>query len=80
MEKAASSSRRGSRVGEQSAYRAKGVVYLSPNARFEHLLALAEGEAVGKAVIGAIGVLAKVCNSLTPWTRLTGSSNARNRS
>jgi type I restriction enzyme M protein len=47
LEKAASSSRRGSRVDE-------GVLYLSPNARFDYLLALPEGEPVGKALSDAM--------------------------
>jgi type I restriction enzyme M protein len=54
LERATSSSRRGSRVDEPSAYHAEGVLYLSPNARFDHLLALPEGEAVGKAVTDAM--------------------------
>ena len=54
LEKAASSSRRGSRVDEPSAYHAEGVLYLSPNARFDYLLALPEGEAVGKALSDAM--------------------------
>jgi type I restriction enzyme M protein len=32
----------------------EGVVYLSPNSRFDHLLALPEGEAVGKALSDAM--------------------------
>jgi type I restriction enzyme M protein len=54
LEKAASTSRRGSRVDEPSAYHAEGVLYLSPNARFDYLLALPEGEAVGKALSDAM--------------------------
>ena len=54
LERAASSSRRGSRVDEPSAYHAEGVLYLSPNARFDYLLALPEGEFVGKAISDAI--------------------------
>jgi type I restriction enzyme M protein len=54
LEKAASSSRRGSRLDEPSAYHADGVLYLSANARFEYLLALPEGEAVGKALSDAM--------------------------
>jgi type I restriction enzyme R subunit len=38
LERATSSSRRGSRVDEPNAYHAKGVLYLSPNARFDYLL------------------------------------------
>jgi len=65
LEKAASSSRRGSRVDEPSAYHAEGVLYLSPNARFDHLLALPEGEAVGKAVSDAMRDIEKGNPSVT---------------
>src|SRR5260221_10291498 len=43
LERATSSNRRGSRVDEPNAYHAEGVLYLSPTARFDHLLALPEG-------------------------------------
>jgi type I restriction enzyme M protein len=43
-------SRRGSRLEDPKAYTAEGVVYLPPAARFEHLLTLPEGAAVGQAV------------------------------
>lgn len=46
----ASSSRRGSRVDEPAAYHAEGVLYLTPNARFEKLLHLPEGSNAGKAI------------------------------
>jgi type I restriction enzyme M protein len=48
--KQAASSRRGSRVEDPAAYQAEGVLYLTPNARFEHLLNLPEGKDVGKIV------------------------------
>ncbi len=48
--KMASSSRRGSRVDEPAAYHAEGVLYLTPNARFEKLLHLPEGSNAGKAI------------------------------
>src|SRR5437899_9106170 len=35
--KQASRGRRGSRVDDPTAYQAKGVLYLTPNARFDHL-------------------------------------------
>jgi type I restriction enzyme M protein len=54
LERATSSNRRGSRVDEPNAYHAEGVLYLSPTARFDHLLALPEGEAVGKALSDAM--------------------------
>jgi hypothetical protein len=41
--------RSGSRVDEPTAYNAEGVLYLTPNARFDYLLALPEGRNVGKA-------------------------------
>jgi type I restriction enzyme M protein len=49
LEKASASSRRSSsRVDEPAAYNAEGVLYLTPNARFDYLLALPEGRNVGK--------------------------------
>jgi type I restriction enzyme M protein len=65
LEKAASSTRRGSRVDEPSAYHAEGVIYLSPNARFDYLLALPEGEAVGKALSDAMRDVEKNNSSLS---------------
>src|SRR5512146_359979 len=47
-------SRRGSRLEDPKAYHADGVVYLPPAARFEHLLTLPEGAAVGQAVNDAM--------------------------
>jgi antirestriction protein ArdC len=44
LEKAASSSRRGSRVDDPGAYHAESVLYRTPNARFHHLLALSEDD------------------------------------
>src|SRR6266851_6910595 len=40
FDKTASSSRRGSRLDDPAAYHADGVLYLTSNARFDHLLAL----------------------------------------
>jgi type I restriction enzyme M protein len=54
LDKTASSSRRGSRLDEPSAYHADGVLYLTPNARFDHLLGLPEAADVGKAVNDAM--------------------------
>jgi type I restriction enzyme M protein len=65
LQKIAPSSRRGSRVDEPSAYHAEGVLYLSPNARFDYLLALPEGEAVGKAVSEAMRDIEKNNPSLS---------------
>jgi type I restriction enzyme M protein len=50
LEKMRSSSRRGSRLEEPAAYHAEGVLYLTPNARFEKLLRLPEGSNAGKAI------------------------------
>ncbi len=50
LQKTSASSRRGSRLDEPAAYHAEGVLYLTPNARFDHLLALPEGADVGKVV------------------------------
>lgn len=50
LEKQTSGSRRGSRLDDPAAYHAEGVIYLAPNARFDHLLALPEGADVGKAI------------------------------
>jgi type I restriction enzyme M protein len=50
LEKKATTSRRGSRVDEPAAYNAEGVLYLTPNARFENLLRLPEGANAGKAI------------------------------
>lgn len=50
LEAKGASGRRGSRVDDPQAYAADGVLYLPPEARYGHLLALPEGRAVGKAV------------------------------
>lgn len=54
LDKRAPGSRRGSQVDEPSAYHAEGVLYLTLEARFDHLLGLPEGGAVGKAVNDAM--------------------------
>lgn len=54
LERQAQGSRRGSRLEDASAYHAEGVLYLEPAARFEHLLKLPEGAAVGEAVNAAM--------------------------
>ncbi|CAE6739154.1 class I SAM-dependent DNA methyltransferase [Nitrospira defluvii] len=59
LEKMASSSRRGSRVDEPAAYHAEGVLYLTPNARFEKLLHLPEGSNAGKAINEAMREIEK---------------------
>ncbi len=50
LEKASTSSRRGARVDSPDAYHAEGVLYLAPDARFDFLLGLPEGAAVGSKV------------------------------
>ena len=70
------SSRRASRVDDATAYHAEGVLFLSAEARFEHLLSLPEGADVGKAINDAMrdiekhnpqlaGVLPKTYNLFT---------------
>lgn len=60
LEKSGTSSRRGSsRVDDPTAYHAERVLYLTPNARFEHLLSLPDGKNVGKAVNEAIADIEK---------------------
>src|SRR5713226_738819 len=60
LEKADTSSRRGtSRIDDPTAYHAEGVMYLTPNARFEHLLSLPEGANVGQAVNEAVADIEK---------------------
>ena len=76
LDTGAASSRRASRVDDAMAYHAEGVLFLSPNARFEHLLSLPEGADVGKAINDAMrdiekhnpqlaGVLPKTYNLFT---------------
>ncbi len=76
LDKTSASSRRGSRLEDPGAYHADGVLYLTPDARFDHLLALPEAADVGKAVNDAMrdiekhnvqlaGVLPKTYNLFT---------------
>ena len=76
LEAAGASSRRGSRVDEPAAYHAEGVLYLAPEARFEHLLTLPEFAVIGASVNAAMrlieqhnptlaGVLPKTYNLFT---------------
>ncbi|QSA98295.1 class I SAM-dependent DNA methyltransferase [Methylococcus sp. EFPC2] len=69
-------SRRGSRVDEPAAYHAEGVLYLSPEARFDYLLALPEAMDIGGQINAAMrdiekqnpqlsGVLPKTYNLFT---------------
>jgi type I restriction enzyme M protein len=76
LNKVAASSRRGARIDDPAAYHAEGVLYLTPEARFDHLLALPESADVGKAINDAMrdiekhnqqlaGVLPKTYNIFT---------------
>jgi type I restriction enzyme M protein len=76
LEEAGTSSRRGSRVDEPAAYHAEGVLYLSPEARFDYLLALPEATDIGGRINAAMrdiekqnpqlaGVLPKTYNLFT---------------
>jgi type I restriction enzyme M protein len=49
LETQARGGRRASRLDDPAAYHAEGVLFLTPNARFDHLLRLPEGRDVGKA-------------------------------
>jgi len=59
LEKAAKSSRRGSLVDRPDAYLSEGVLFLTPSARFDYLLARPEGSNVGKAVNEAMADIEK---------------------
>jgi type I restriction enzyme M protein len=76
LEGAGASSRRGSRVDEPAAYHAEGILYLSPEARFDYLLTLPEVADIGAKVNAAMreiekhnpqlaGVLPKTYNLFT---------------
>jgi len=54
LEKAGTSSRRGSRVDEPTAYHAEGILYLAPEARFDYLLTLPEAADIGAKVNAAM--------------------------
>jgi len=60
LDKAGGPSRRGaSRIDDPAAYHAEGVLYLTPNARFDYLLKLPEGGNIGRAVNEAIADIEK---------------------
>jgi len=76
LDKAGASSRRGSRIDDPAAYHAGGVLYLSPEARFDYLLTLPEAADIGAKVNAAMreiekhnpqlaGVLPKTYNLFT---------------
>lgn len=50
LDKTSATSRRGSRLDDPGAYHAEGVHYLTPDARFDRLLALPEAADVGKTI------------------------------
>jgi len=57
--KSASSRRGPSRIDDPGAYHAEGVIYLTPNARYERLLGLPEGSNVGQAINEAMADIEK---------------------
>jgi type I restriction enzyme M protein len=60
LEKAGTSARRGTlRIDDPKAYQAEGVLFLTPNSRFDYLLARPEGSNVGKAVNEAMADIEK---------------------
>jgi type I restriction enzyme M protein len=76
LEKASSSSRRGSRLDEPAAYHAEGILYLPAEARFDYLLNLPEAQNIGAKINSAMrdiekqntqlaGVLPKTYNLFT---------------
>ncbi|MBF0609522.1 MAG: SAM-dependent DNA methyltransferase [Magnetococcales bacterium] len=76
LEKAGTSSRRGSRVDEPAAYHAESILYLPTESRFDHLLHRPEAEDIGAKVNAAMrdiekhnpqlaGVLPKTYNLFT---------------
>ncbi len=76
LETAGASSRRGSRVEDPAAYHAEGILYLSPESRFDYLLTLPEATDIGAKVNAAMrdiekhnpqlpGVLPKTYNLFT---------------
>jgi type I restriction enzyme M protein len=90
LEKAGTSSRRGSRVDDPVAYQAEGILYLPAEARFDFLLNLPEAKDIGAKVNAAMrdiekqnpqlaGVLPKSYNIFTITGRsAVTSSPARN--
>jgi type I restriction enzyme M protein len=59
LEQTSQSFRRGARVDDPAAYHAAGVLYLAPDAHFDHLLALPESADIGKAVNEAMREIEK---------------------
>lgn len=76
LEKEGSSSRKADRTEDPTAYHAEGIIYLSPEARYDYLLTLPESEDIGAKVNEAMrevekfnprlsGVLPKTYNLFT---------------
>ena len=76
LEKAAASSRRGSRLDEPAAYQAEGILYLPAESRFDFLISQPEGVNIGEKINAAMrdiekqnpqlaGVLPKTYNLFT---------------
>ncbi len=60
LENSTASARRGpSRIDEPAAYHAEGVIYLTPNARYDYLLNLPEGSNVGQKINEAMADIEK---------------------
>src|SRR5882672_5192941 len=59
LEKAGTSSRRGSRVDEPAAYHAEGILYLPADARFDYLLNRPEAEDIGGKINDAMRAIEK---------------------
>jgi type I restriction enzyme M protein len=59
LEVDSTSSRRGSRRDDAAAYHAEGILYLSPEARFDFLLSLPEAVDIGAKVNRAMGEIEK---------------------
>lgn len=59
LDAAGGSSRRGSRVDDPIAYHAEGILYLSPEARFDYLLTLPEAANIGAQVNDAMRAIEK---------------------
>jgi type I restriction enzyme M protein len=64
LEKASSSSRRGSRLDEPAAYHAEGILYLPAETRFDYLLNLSEAQNIGAKINAAMRDIEKQNNQL----------------
>jgi type I restriction enzyme M protein len=63
-------------MNDPSAYHGEAVLYLTPNSRFDHLLALPEGSNIGKAINEAMRDIEKhnssrvYCRKATTFSRV----------